>query len=295
MGLDQCQIIITGAAPIAPNVLGFLRAVFSCVVSEGYGQTEVGCGSNITHTNDLSAGTVGGPLQCVHIKLVSVPEMGYEVTDTAHGDDMFPCCGRGEVCFRGPSVFSGYYKMPEATKAAFDSDGWLHSGDIGLWTLDGKLKIIDRKKNIFKLSQGEYVAPEKIENVVLGSVYVAQAFVYGDSFHSHLVAIVVPDEVALRQLSQTNDGPLHALCDDENLTETVLEDIRKVSRRAKLAGFETVRKITMIPEAFSVESNLLTPTFKLRRNNAKKKFMMFIDQMYEKTKDSVAGQQIRQE
>merc|ERR1719235_1360302 len=99
----------------------------------------------------------------------------------------------GEVCTRGAVNFAGYYKNKEETDKVLEADGWLHTGDIGRWNPDGTLSIIDRKKNIFKLAQGEYVAAEKIEMVVSKSKYVAQPWIYGNSFFPMLVAVVTPD------------------------------------------------------------------------------------------------------
>merc|ERR1712196_109951 len=118
----------------------------------------------------------GPPIPCCEIKLDDVPDMKY-----------FSEEDKGEICFRGPHVFKGYLKMPKKTAETVDADGWLHSGDIGRWNPDGTLSIIDRKKHIFKLSQGEYVAPEKLENIFIQAPLVQQCYVYGDSLHSKLV------------------------------------------------------------------------------------------------------------
>ncbi len=100
---------------------------------------------------------------------------------------------RGEVCIKGPIVFKGYYKNEEATNDAIDKDGWLHTGDIGMIRRNGSLSIVDRKKHIFKLAQGEYIAPEKLENIYVQSKYVQQIFIHGDSLQTSIIAIIVVD------------------------------------------------------------------------------------------------------
>ncbi|PRD34465.1 UNVERIFIED_CONTAM: Long-chain-fatty-acid--CoA ligase 1 [Trichonephila clavipes] len=95
--------------------------------------------------------------------------------------EYFAINGQGEICIKGLNVFQGYLKDPVKTAETIDEEGWLHTGDIGMWMENGALRIVDRKKHIFKLAQGEYIAPEKIENIYLTSQYVAQIFVYGES------------------------------------------------------------------------------------------------------------------
>ena len=149
------RIMITGSAPISAEVLSFLRCVFCCPIIEAYGQTE-SCGASFaTKVFDPNSGHVGAPGLGVEYKLEDLPEMNYT-------RDSYPLPA-GEVCIRGPSIFKGYFKNPELTAETVDEYGWLRTGDVGAVGSQGKLKIIDRAKNIFKLSQGEYIVPEKLE------------------------------------------------------------------------------------------------------------------------------------
>lgn len=153
LGMDHLRFMVSGSAPLSENVMVFFRCMLGIPVVEGYGQTENAATATIGRLDDMATvGHVGGPTPAVEMLLADVPEMGYLHTDTNHRGQ--PCQGRGEIWIRGPCVFKGYYKDPEQTAEMIDGEGWLHSGDIGLWTMEGNLQIIDRKKNIFKLSQG---------------------------------------------------------------------------------------------------------------------------------------------
>jgi len=288
LGFDRLRLIVTGSAPIAPRVMNFLRAVFGVPVLEGYGQTESSTAISLTEYFDFSLGHVGAPLPCNEVRLDDVPEMGYLQSDTFHGGktkgEGEACLGRGEIVFRGPNVFKGYYAMEEKTQEAVDDQGWCYTGDIGMWTSDGKLKIIDRKKNIFKLSQGEYVAAEKIENVMIQSPFVAQCFVYGDSLQSMLVAVVVPNAEYVEPWAKAQGlaGDMASLCANPGVNEAILADMTAVGKGADLKGFEMVKAIHLEPSEFSVVNGLLTPTFKLKRPQAKTHYQSTIDAMYAK-------------
>jgi len=289
----RVHAMITGSAPIADSVMEFLRICFSCHVLEGYGQTESAAGSTLTTPgDDRSFGNVGSPVCSNLIKLVDVPEMNYTSTDMVNGAP----CPRGEVCFKGANIFVGYYKDPEKTKEALDEDGWLHSGDIGMWLPDQTLKLIDRKKNIFKTAQGEYIAPEKIENVYQRCKLVGQAFVHGDSLESTLVAIIVPDEEELDAWAKRMKIPFKSFAElvaNPAVKQAVSEEMSAVAKEAGLKGFEQVKSIHLCPEPFSVENDLLTPTFKLKRNVAVKHFAKEIAEMYGKGDNKPATQPIQ--
>lgn len=157
--------MLTASAPIDPNVLDCLKVAFCAPCIEGYGLTETSGASSATKCEDPVTGHVGGPTRCVKWRFMDIPEMSYLNTDKPYP--------RGELCMKGPSVFSGYYKRPDKTAESFDAEGWFKTGDVAMVYPNGSVKIIDRSKNIFKLSQGEYIAPEKVENMFALCPYVA--------------------------------------------------------------------------------------------------------------------------
>lgn len=194
----KVRLMLTGSAPIAHDVLDFLKVSFCCPIVEGYGMTETSAGSFTTMTNDPLSGHVGGPQPNVKIRLKDIPEMGYSSKNPEP---------TGECLFWGTSVMPGYFMNPEKTAEAFEGppeNGWLKSGDVVKVFPNGSIKIIDRAKNIFKLSQGEYVAPEKIENILVQSPWLAQVWVHGDSLNNHCILIAVVDEPKFKEWAGAN-------------------------------------------------------------------------------------------
>ena len=174
VGLDRCRQIATAAAPCPPYIMEFLAIVIGAEVIQGYGMTETHAIISSSVGSDRTRGHVGGPMRCSEVKLVDIPEMNYTAEDRP-----WP---RGEIWVRGPQLFKGYYKDEANTRESLKDGGWLATGDVGRWNENGSLSIIDRRKNIFKLSQGEYVAAESIEGVYSKSPAISGCFVYGNSF-----------------------------------------------------------------------------------------------------------------
>ncbi|KAF3327198.1 long chain acyl-CoA synthetase 6 [Carex littledalei] len=274
----RVRYMTSGASPLSGEVLDFIKVCFGCEILEGYGMTETCC-ATMMDSGDMLSGHVGSPNPCAEIKLVDVPEMNYTSDDVPYP--------RGEICVRGHGIFRGYFKDEVQTREVFDEDGWLHTGDIGLWLPMGRLKIIDRKKNIFKLAQGEYIAPEKIENVYSKCKFIAQCFVYGDSFNSALVAIVSVEPEILKSWAESQgikSEDLGQLVNDPRARAAVLADMDQVGREAQLRGFEFAKAVTLVSEPFTLENGLLTPTFKKKRPQAKEYFAKAIADIVERSK-----------
>ena len=146
------KYIGVGSAPIEKSTLDFLKAAFCCPIIEAYGMSETSATGCMSQYFPNECGTIGGPSPSVKIKLKDLPELGYSVKDEMP---------RGEILMKGGAFTKGYFLNPEKTEELFE-DGWLRSGDVGIIMPNGSLNVIDRAKNIFKLSQGEYIAPEKL-------------------------------------------------------------------------------------------------------------------------------------
>jgi len=198
----------------------------------------------------------------VKIKLADVPEMRYDSKTMLNG---LPS-PTGEISIFGPLVFKGYFRNPKATQETIDSEGWLHTGDIGRILPNCKgLKIIDRKKEIFKLSQGEYIAPIKLEGEYSKSRYVANICVYGNSFKNFLVAVIVPDKESvlhfLRRKGKTSAPTLKELnCNiedyfsDMDLTQEIRDDFELLAKQGNLNSLETIKGFIVTPREFTIQN-----------------------------------------
>jgi len=269
--------MVSASAPIDKDVLDFLKICFCCQISEAYGLTESSGAATTTSVDDKLTGHVGGPVEAVKIRLKDLPEMRYLSTDKPYP--------RGEICMLGPCIFHGYYKRPDKTAECFDAEGWFQTGDVGMIYPNGSIKIIDRSKHIFKLSQGEYIAPEKIEQVLTLSQMIAQCFIYGDSLKNSTVCIVVPEEAWVRKWAETRGLPatqsLQDLCQNGELRQVIANEMQRLAVEKKLSSLERPREFTLWHELCSVENNLLTSTFKMKRAVAKDHFMPQITAMYD--------------
>ena len=267
-GLDRCRNMVSGSAPIDPSLHQFLRVVFANNFAQGYGLTETYAVSLLQLVGDLGAGSCGAVAPCIEVCLVDVPDMDYLTTDKPYA--------RGEMLIRGNSRFREYLHNPEDTAKAIDAEGWFHTGDICYVDERGRFSIIDRVKNVLKLSQGEYISPERIENVYLAECpWLATAYVHGDSHQSALVGLfgIAPEAFAKFMGAALGKGEtlgagaggidvkaLESLAQDKRVIRVVLDHLEKVARKNKFNGYERVRNLRLFVEPFTVENELLTPT-----------------------------------
>ncbi len=255
-------VIICGGSAIQTKIVRLFTAA-GMEIYEGYGMTESSpvIAVNNPNQNIVKLGTVGPVLEGTELKFSD----------------------EGEILTRGPHVMQGYYKDPEYTKQVIDSEGWLHTGDIGE-LVDGKfLKITDRKKEIFKLSAGKYVAPQLIENMLKASSYIEQVMVIGEN-EKFASAIVVPDIQHLRNWAEKNRIEY---CDNYDLIQ--LESVYKHYQRIiedfnnKLAPHEQIKRFRLVSDEWTMQNGMLSPTLKLKRSVLLKYYKELIDEIYNKT------------
>ncbi|KAH8674763.1 hypothetical protein BGZ60DRAFT_557128 [Tricladium varicosporioides] len=262
VGLERARGMVSGSAPIDPTLHQFLRAAFGNDFIQGYGLTETYAVGLAQHDDDYTSGNCGGIGACLEACLQSVPDMDYLTTDSPNP--------RGELLLKGKTVFSGYYKNEAETTKAFTEDGWFRTGDIAEVDSMGRFKIIDRVKNVLKLAQGEYISPERIENVYLANNNIlAQGYVHGDSTQAFLVSIWGVDPAAFapfasnilkKKIDPMDLDAIRAAAKDPRIKKAVLKDLDKIGKKNKFNSYERVRAVHLEVEPFTIENELLTPT-----------------------------------
>jgi fatty acid CoA ligase FadD9 len=252
---------MTGSAPISTDLKAFVESLLDIHLTDGYGSTEAG------------AVFVDGRVQrppVIDYKLVDVPELGYFSTDRPHP--------RGELLVNSETLFPGYYKRPEVTADVFDADGYYRTGDVVAELGPDQLRYLDRRNNVLKLSQGEFVTVAKLEAVFGDSPLVRQIFVYGNSARSYLLAVVVPTEDAL------------ARHDVESIKPLITESLQDVANAAGLQSYEIPRDFIIETTPFTLENGLLTGIRKLARPKLKEYYGDRLEQLYTELADSQANE-----
>lgn len=271
----RIQHIVTGSAPLTKELATDIKILFSVPIVEAFGMTETTGAATCSYILDTSNESVGGCVKTGKIKLIDVPEMNYYAKDL-----------NGELCIKGPLVFKGYFNNPEETKKIIDSEGWLHTGDIAkIEPIHQGVKIVDRAKEIFKLAQGEYVAPSKLESVYLKSKYVLQICVCGNSTKNYVVAVIVPNKLNVKQFL-INKGKIgqdenpEDFYNDKELHEEIKKDFDKLAKENELNSLEKIQAFYLSPTEFTIDNGLLAHTFKLVRRKVAETFKVEIEKLY---------------
>lgn len=252
--LDYC---VSGAAPLPVHVAEFFHAC-GIVVLEGIGMTENMSFSNVNPRDAFRFGTVGPTGPGIEVRIAE----------------------DGEILFRGGNVMKGYYKDARATAEAIDADGWLHTGDVGRLDDDGYLRVTDRKKELIKTSGGKFVAPQRVEDALRASRYIAQAVAYGDQ-RKYITALVTLDEAAVRAWARgrgLDEGGIEALARRPEVRELIEAEIDTANEG--LSSFERVKRFRILPRDLTIESGELTPTLKVKRKVVVERNRTLLEEMY---------------
>ena len=252
---------VTSSAPISSEMRTFIESLVDMHLTDGYGSTEAG------------PVFVNGQVQrppVIDYRLADVPELGYFHTDRPHP--------RGELLVKSETMFPGYYKRPEITAEVFDADGYYRTGDIVAEFGPDQLRYLDRRNNVLKLSQGEFVAVSRLEVVFADSPLVQQVFVYGNSARAYLLAVVVPTQEALSRRPRAE------------LKQMITESFQNVADTAGLQSYEIPRDFIIETSPFTVENGLLTGVRKLARPKLKEYYGERLEQLYTDLADSQANE-----
>jgi len=224
--------------------------------------------------------TVGLLVPSVEAKLRDVPEAGYFSGGRNGAKEE-----RGEVCIRGPSVISGYFKRPDLNedKTIFPGDGWLRTGDVGQWNSDGTLSLIDRVKNLIKLQTGEYIALERLESAYKSCNLVGNICVHATQDAVQPLAIIIPHEIHLRHMYPST-ASLQELCKDPKVRELIWKECLAVGKKNGFKGAELLQAVILTPEEWTPENGHVTAAQKIQRSKIAKTFEREIKEVYKNQK-----------
>ena len=258
IGINKAKYLLTGAAPIAPDLIRWYLAL-GLPMLEGFGMTESTAMGSAQPIDRMKPGTIGKP---------------------SYGCEMRIDPENGEILVRGTNVFMGYLNLPDKTAEAIDADGWLHTGDVGTQDADGYFKITDRMKDIIITAGGKNITPSELENELKFSPYITDAVVIGDK-KPYLTCIIMIDQENIEKFAQDNDVPFSnytSLTHSAPVQNLIQDDIDRVNK--KFARVEQIKKFWLMDVQLSAEDEELTPTMKLKRKLVQTKYATQIEAMY---------------
>lgn len=226
----QLRTLLCASAPLPKQIGDDFKILLSVPLVEGWGMTELTGSGFCSNQNDLLNNSAGGVTQATKMKIKEKAKLGY-TRNSVYDNHVWPS---GEIYIKGPITCIGYYKKPEETAKAFDEEGYIRTGDIGCITHYGNgIRIIDRVKEIFKLSQGEYIIPAKLENVYSKSKYITQILIYGNSMKNNIIGIITPDKrECLDFLKLQHNEDFEKYKDNESLNEEIRNDLEALAKEA---------------------------------------------------------------
>lgn len=258
IGLEKAHIFPTAGAYVSPEVEMFTHSIGICM-QVGYGLTESLATVSCDHVDKpYTIGSVGRPIEGIEIKI---------------GEN-------SEILLKGPTITSGYYQREHINEVAFDEDGFFHTGDAG-YLKDGELYLTERIKDLFKTSNGKYVAPQMIEAMMLVDKYIDQAVIIADQ-RKFVSALIVPEFRLLEEYAHDHGIAFNSreeICGDARIVKMMLDRI--LTLQQSLAHYEQVKRITLVPHHFTMERGELTNTLKIKRPAINKNYKDIINKMYE--------------
>ena len=251
------RFFVSGGAPLSKK-LSYAFWAAGIPILQGYGMTEA-CVTCANRPEDNKVGSIGTPFEGIEMKIAET---------------------NGEILVRGKNVMVGYYNKPEETEKVIDSDGFYHTGDVGYMDEDGHFYVTDRIKDLFKLSNGKYVAPLQVESLLKQSPLVSQPVVVG-SGRKQVGALIVPDWDALKEALEERGidakGTREELCENPHVVKLVQNDAVALTR--ELSDYERVKRIYLLPREFSIDKGEMTPTLKIKRSVIDEKYLEAIDEI----------------